>query len=346
MNKMVKVFMLGSGKSVINYLFDAEFSTATPAPLPSPFACEIDNLTITDTASRGSIAGGDLVIASGAAAFLAQTASFARVAGRAVYYRESIGDNNGMYVGIDATNTAIDRLDHFGSLTRCYINGDTVLSIDSGQTSNVKYKFLVVSRDAGNIYLRESTGNDFKVLYITKVNAHALQMSILPNNSNACKFDFVKIVDLPQFNSQLGWATSAVANPGNNETVVSAANAFIEFTLVAQAGVTQSIWFRRTTDDETFRIDCDQAGGTIKLYKRTGGVDSELDAGKTQTWVAGNSYRVCIRTIDNAINTFVANVAKHSASDAFNNTATGVKVSHAGSNLFCFPSVVTLPSNL
>jgi len=148
----------------------------------------------------------------------------------------------------------------------------------------------------------------------------------------------IRITDLSSpWTSDTSVMTNYIASPADNEVSTSEANAFIRFTLVAQAGVSQSIYFRTIDSSNTWRIDCDQVGGTFKLYSRVAGSDVEKDAGKTQVWVSGNSYIISIRFDGSKICTWVGSFIKHQVTSSDSLTGTGVKVSNAGSKLEIYP---------
>lgn len=85
-----------------------------------------------------------------------------------------------------------------------------------------------------------------------------------------------------------------------------------------------TVLFRRTDDDNCLKLVCDRVGGTIKLYERIAGVDTELDAGKTQAW--GGSADVIIHMNGSAIRTMVGLTLKHNTTTTIL-TGTTVKTS-------------------
>jgi hypothetical protein len=154
--------------------------------------------------------------------------------------------------------------------------------------------------------------------------------------------DFLRVTQLsPPWNTDYGIATNRVATTSAVSETTSEANALIEHTITAATGVTQELSIRRTDDDNRWVIRMDQAGSTIKLIERNGAAETERSSA-AQTWTNGTAYRVVAIADGNAIRSFVADVARNAYTSAtFNNTATGVQVSHAGSDLVAWPRVLS-----
>jgi hypothetical protein len=121
-------------------------------------------------------------------------------------------------------------------------------------------------------------------------------------------------------------ATAVNVTPATGNTLTGKADSLIEFTWTPAAAETLSIYFRRTDDDNTWRLDCDQAAGTIKLYRRQAASDTEVAAGKTQTWTVSVAIRIEINTFGTMIKTYVSKIVKHETTDAYNQTVKGAKV--------------------
>lgn len=146
-----------------------------------------------------------------------------------------------------------------------------------------------------------------------------------------------------------GPASLYSASPVAGDTGTVAADSWLEFTWTPASAETLSIEFRRTDANNLWRLDCAQTGGTIKLYERVAGVDTERAAGNTQTWTAAAVYRIIIVTDGASIAVYVALAPNGSlqtyalknsyASATSNQTATGIRVSGfaTGANLEAFP---------
>lgn len=346
-----QVARLGGGFSVagasgVTYLLRDEFTTAQAAPLTSPRTCAPGPgvLTITDPQNKFSIASGALSFAQGTADCYMVTAALARKAGLCIAGTLlTLTVNAYFIIGFNPNIVDAGTSNNAWWIALGESRADTLTFTLPGLSGATRY--YVFLRSTGAFYVSKSISTGIATLqYVSnKSSTASAPMGIKVYVGDAAgTFDNAIVAQcVSPWNSDYGLATARVANASAGEIVTAQANVLTEFTLVAQAGVTQSIWFRHITDDETWRLDCDQAGGTIKLYTRTGGVDTEINAGKTQTWVAGNSYRIVIVADGSAIKTWVDTTAKHTATNAFNATATDVKVSHAGANLIAWPRIVT-----
>ncbi len=331
----------GRGVNIVQLLYDI-FTTPASVPLANPTACEPGpgSWVPADPNNRISKSGGQLVIASSGVAgnaYLESVDTFTRVAGLGVamdilqsgsnYLRPSFGDTvASILVGLSAF----------------FVYDQAAFITPGGFTFSGMDRWAIVLRSTGAWFIGDVMGVP-TLLWVGVANSSNQKARVMAHaNTAAGVVDNVRIGNLPApWTTDYGIATNRVATPGNNETTTMEADAIVEFTLVAQAGVTQSFSFRRTDDDNTLRLDCGQAGGTIKLYRRAGGVDTEMDAGKTQTWVAGNSYRIVVICSGTTIQTFVSNTIKHNTTTAVQQSATGVKVSHTGSNLIAWPRFLT-----
>jgi hypothetical protein len=120
--------------------------------------------------------------------------------------------------------------------------------------------------------------------------------------------------------TQFGAASAYSATSG--AVLTGSANTHMVAKWVCATNDVLTLLFRRTDDDNCLKLVCTQSANTIKLYKREAGVDTELDAGKTQTWTNGTTYYIYITANGSTIKTYVGVTAKHSTTQAFNATAT------------------------
>lgn len=119
------------------------------------------------------------------------------------------------------------------------------------------------------------------------------------------------------------------------------ADSLINLDWMPDTNSTLDILFRREDDDNCFRLNCQQ-GNNLRLYRISGGSQTELDAGKTQSWSTSTTegYKIQIRCENSGISTHVDINKKHEIFDTFNQSQTGVKIlsSHSGiGNLECYP---------
>lgn len=243
--------------------------------------------------------------------------------------------NTGWYVGAGAVMYFYD-----GAVVTASLGG---VDYPMGYISaGVDYDFAVVLRDTGVLLLaKAATDTQWRLMWVgTASNAASLYPCLINNDTtlNAKRFEAFNAPG--GYAAQYGIATSRVASPASGETATMTADAIVEFTWTPAAAETLEVQFRRVDDNNCWLLRCDQAAGTLKLYEKSAGVETERDAGKTQTWSVGTAYRIVIITDTATIRTFVANVLKHGYTTAtFQQTATGVMVGGfaTGSNLVCYP---------
>lgn len=341
----VVITLARSFKRKTRYLLRDLFTTAAGAPLASPHTCEPGpgSLTLVNTTNGSiSISSGQLRLSrptSGQSwsAYGFWVANVTRAPGRTLYFI--------------AQSSAIDRLDFgvrgsgsvnqtdaglmWGSTTSLAMrhNAGSEDTVGTSLTANTDYQMAIVMRGAGQAYFVRG-GSQYPawtLLGVTTRDSALTNNYLSVSNFNSdLKMDAVAILDKPGLWTRGYGATSAFSLfPASGDTAVSPADALMYFTWTPIANETLSLYFRRTDDDNTYRLDCAQAGGTIKLYRRESGVDTELDAGKTQTWTAGTPYRIGIVYAGTTIRTYVESTGlKHTATgQTFNQSATGCKVS-------------------
>lgn len=200
---------------------------------------------------------------------------------------------------------------------------DSTLISGSTELSNAIFS-TIRNNGGGVVYIRNEL-----VLWVGEPVASTLYAHLSwPTSSSAAVFSYIRLAQLGvPWSSDRGVATFYDATPTANDLATGLPDALHYFTWTVTAAETLSIYFRRTDDDNTYRLDCDQAGGTIKLYRRESASDTELDAGKTQTWTASSSYRIGIVYDGGVIKTYVDGTLKHSVSgETYNLTVTGNKV--------------------
>jgi hypothetical protein len=225
-------------------------------------------------------------------------------------------------------------------------NSLLVASIDSSPSSN----WCFIMRENGGFFIVK---NSTKLVWITKGRLSESQYVGISNQSGGAATinnsidNFISRMLSGGWLTEYGIATSRIISPVSGDTTIQTADAINELTWTPKTGEVATILFRRIDDDNTLKLVCDQAG-TIKLYKRDTGSDTELDAGKTQTWTAGTAYRITINVEATVIKTRVDGVLKHNTTNSYNQTATGVKVISTDgtpnfNNLVCWPKDVVFP---
>lgn len=210
-----------------------------------------------------------------------------------------------------------------------------------GQT----YRVGIVLRSAGAFFCVESDSERCQLLYVASSGQESPLYPCLVNFDAALTLDNLDVVDLSgtRWGNDFGICDGAyIASPEAGATIDAFKDSIIEFTWTPGAGETLSLYFRHQDDDNCWRLDCSQAGGTIKLYKVEKGVATELDPGKTQTWTVDVPHRIMIFAAHEQIRTYVSDSLKHSLTASIRavrhiTTDYKVKTSHPGEVLASYP---------
>jgi hypothetical protein len=338
----------------IVYLLRDEFLTDEAAPLASPRTAEPGpgTLIINDSDNAVSISGGRAQITqpNNWTNSLRSEVQFARQTGLAAFATLNGNQRFGLVgwhdnatpnqVGI--SGIAIVGFDNVNLLAG--VNKLSIIVLPSGYTFDTDMPASTVLRTAGSWLLAKVAGL-WTLLWVANAGTASNLYAALTGNvqqATPLKFDNFHVVALPApWDDDWGIATNRIATTSDGSTTTSEANAIIEHTITAATGVTQELDVRRTDADNRWIIRMDQAGSTIKLIERNGGFETERSSA-AQTWTNGTAYRVVVIQDGNAIRTFVANVAKNTYTSAtFNNTATDVRVSHAGADLVAWPRTLS-----
>lgn len=339
--------------SGISYLLRDLFTANASAPLSSPRTCEPGPGTLTLVQNDGQFS-----ISGGALSFPAE-ASFAW---GNQGLSAPVSRVNGMFIGCRLTFSSAHNLWQLG-----YGNGVTATGYENWLTysnqarigtpdlpqfkinNSIAYDMGIILASVGAYHVqRIGPGETYIIHYITRSNNTASGSGRFTNGSAVGTLTNYILARLGYpWLSNYGPATGYIASPTSGATIATQAEMLIEFTWTPGAGEIIDIQFRRTDDNNCWIIRCDQANGTIKLFERQGGVETERNSGKTQTWTVGIPRRILIKAYATTIESYVADVAKHSYTDAlFNQTATGAKVSGfaTGLNFAATPYRVVLPN--
>lgn len=326
----------------IVYLFRDEFTTPDAAPIATPRTAEPGPGTIsfTDAGNVESISGGNLVISGTTSGTNTGffTTTFTRVAGRALVY--SFGA---------VVNTGISRMgwaSSFGSGENIGVSFVNPTTVQVRET--VANPSIPVSMPSTLTMVLRSTGffliNGTKLLWPARtVNTSNIGANMWIGGGQTPNMSIVdlSVTDIVAMDDDSKVYTNYIAIPADGQITTMTADGIVEFNWTPAGGETLTIMFRRTDDDNTLKIVCTQAAGTIRYYKREAGADTEFVTGTTtQTWTAGVNYRITIRTVGTTVFSYVDNQSKNSpTAQTFNQSATGVKVSGfaTGSNLYCWP---------
>lgn len=339
----------GMNRSKVVYLIDDEFPGDLAAPLSSPRACEPGpgSLLLTDTLSRFSIVGGLLHYSAGSGwgdpGLWAQV-GLARAAGRAMLVRTDLVAVGNQHYGWDG-----DQASTIATGNAIALNAGVLRAYDTASGPNL-YTIVAgwailatVLRSSGAFHLIRGAGlPDWTLLWPAITNATTPLYPAFSNSSIEKDIDYLRVTDFPApWDTDNGIATNAIPAAGVGEETTSLADAIIEATWTAVAGQVYELSVRRTDDDNRWIVRGDQVGGTIKLIERNAGVETERGSA-AQVWTPGNIYRVVVTQFGDTIKAVSANSNKFEyALASFNNTATGVKTSHAVTNLITWPRTIS-----
>jgi hypothetical protein len=219
--------------------------------------------------------------------------------------------------------------------------GGSNMGLPDDYAAATPYRLMVVLRDNGGFCILDGGAFSGTLLWPDSTQTATPLYPCIANYSAVMGIDKLEVWELGGgYASNYGYATNRLGSPVTGDTTTSLANAINEFTWTPLAGETLEWMTRRTDDNNGWIVRCAQAAGTIKLFEKVAGVETERDAGKVQTWAVGTPYRILITQDGNSLYTFVGTTAKHTyTSAAFNATATGVKVSGfaSGQDLICWP---------
>lgn len=328
-------------------LLYATFSVDDAAPITDPYTADVGTLDFTDAGNVFSVASGNLVAngtASGGNTGFIQDDAVSRAAGRAMAW----------YFGT-ITNAGLGRLgaaSALGSSATYQFNiGTTLQNVQDGATTQY---FMSMTPPGIMTIVERATGAFFivgaRLVYVWNSSTAALKPMMWMGSGQAPNFTLQELytVDLVSMNADSKVYDYFDATPTANDTFTMEANGFVEFTWTPAAAETLVIMFRRTDDDNTLKVVCDQAGSTVKAYRRTAGVDTELTGAisTAQTWTAGTPYRIVIFPYGTGININVANVIKYrdtNTTTSVQQTATGGKVTGfaTGADLYAWKTNMT-----
>lgn len=317
--------------AALSYLLRDEFITDAAAPLVSPRTCEPGpgTDTYTDTDGRLKITGSKLQddTVGTANAGMVSTASYPRVTGLSYL--------------IDLVQVSAARAHGFGwrdsatltvyNLMRHGIRGNFSALGDGGNAVAINSVFGsrsgIVLRSAGAWYVDVTNG---KLRYVTPTNAQTpvYAQYYSPNSAGVVTADNRTVAQFGGvWATDYGIALDGKPVPVAGDTLAGSADGIVELTWIVESGVTLEIKPRYTDDDNCYVVRIIQAGSTIKVYKREGGVETELTGGTTsQTWTVGTAFRIMVILEGTSIRTFVGVAAKNTATaTSFNQAVTTVK---------------------
>lgn len=341
----------GAGNGITVLLEDAPIVAIAAGSLNGTLATDSINVrTVTDTTNKlvTTVANGfefTGVSAQGNPGLWYP--SIARQGGLAVATRiKPVSGTIQHRAGIDSDQTG-DILDgiyaSLGGLNAFFV-GSARTILNGVYVVGASYDAITIYRSTGGswIYIKGDVFTDWKLAFVynagttSPINPAAIARAA---GSGVFYMKKIKAGLLSQFVGQYANVTTRLAVTVANDTINAAlGDALIEHTIVAATGVTQELMVRRTDDNNCIIIRMDFTGATIKVYEKNAGVEVEKTGGTTaMTWVNGTSYRILVSLYGSDIRVTVGLAGKNDASSAFNASVTGVKVSHAGTDLIAWP---------
>lgn len=345
--------------SVTTYLEDG-FSIPESAPMVSPHTADgVGTATIFDTTSKMLASGGYLQTTGGNAVNDPQyyDASRANAAGRYLYFKQEVRDtftSNG-YFGLSASVGVSVPLpfafkDAFNNVQPLVNNVSFDSGLTNGQMVNGTFDYvptylenLIVSTNPGAIWLQRHVQGQWMIVYaddtLTATDLYA-RLTNLSKKFYVDRFKSGAFSSSGLFATFHACATAFTATTSNGSTLISESNGLIRHTVTAATGVTQELMFRRVDDNNCWIVRMDQGASKIYLYEKVAGVETERGAsgGTAQTWTNGTAYKILVTADYRNIRVAVNALFKVGYTSAISNiTATGVKVSHAGTNLIAYP---------
>lgn len=202
------------------------------------------------------------------------------------------------------------------------------------------YDMFTILRNAGAYFV---FSDDMGRWLLGCVEAAATHNPVRPSlsvfHSQEQQVDDLSVFQADEWADESAIYTEKIASPANGQVIATEAQTLLEFAWTPGASEVMDVQIRRVDDDNCWIVRCDQSGGTVKLYEKLAGAETER-ATSVQAWSIGSSYRLHLIALDDAIRVSVNNSNKISYTSAqFQHNASGAKVSgfSAGSNLISWP---------
>lgn len=329
-------------------LLNDEFTTAQAAPLGQIRIAEPGpgRLTVkaTPTGAAFSISGGKLVVArntSGSAYAdygMMLDSVIERQPGLVCYGVVSSSIISGISFGFTSLRTMSDA----ATATIKVVGANDVRGADGASglltspvfAGSTDYELAVVLRGSGSMaFIRGGAYSGWTLIWVGTRDVTMNLYAQFANFNSAATLDnwIIKRMDSSWW-TQWGKCTAVYPVVRTGDSATADANGFQFVTWTPVAAETLEIQFRRLDANNCWILRCAQTGGTIKLYEKVAGVETERDTGKTQTFTAGTPYRIGIlhdgATIRTSVETASTNAAKHVyASATAHQTETGAYIS-------------------
>lgn len=182
--------------------------------------------------------------------------------------------------------------------------------------------FTTVLRATGAVYLM-----DERIVFVGTGNSTATLYPQHSAHSVAATHEFFRALQLPApWDAESTIALHVDPTPTADDTADVEQDGFMVFKWTPGSSEVLDIMFRRTDDDNTMILRCDQANGWIRVYRKVGGSETQVDS-QSQTWTVSTEYTIRLRWYGRNIDSWVNDTIKNSTlTQGFNITETGVKV--------------------
>ena|GEM_PF-3438788 len=358
--KTASAGILRATKQGLLYLLRATFSQDMAAPLPASLPIDMGGpLTVTDTENKLNVSGGKLQVAGGkttpvwADPAFAESSTRVRVAGQAAFFTvtPTAVSGSGILFGWTGSTTLTTNISGFRmqstTLMQLMILGATAATL-APLVNGVEERFGVVSRSIGAFYVRWEGGR-WVLQWVDNVTAYAPQRVAVSNNSAALTIDEVKVTDLATFATDAQVYTNRLVSPAVGATMISTADALIEFTVTTLPSSSAIDTRIRKQDALNFFVVSVSSTGGLLLREMVAGVLTTLSNAAA---VMANGHRVVIVQEGAVIKGYSNNVLRWTYSSATNfQTQTGIEVQTLGtggvlSELIAWPRYPVLPGGI
>lgn len=296
------------GVALNSYIVYDEFTTADDNPITSPRLAEPGRgvWTSADAGGKLSIAGGKLVVAGGTSFTNPHTYGTQRPGALGLmmktgFYLPAPNVAQGFWAGLMSNVAAANNGAGCVALTNIIRGGENGATIYEGRTIgpttdvwvDPKYfETAVIARGATGAWCLVRRPGMRKWL-LDWVDYTCNLTSCYPRMLSTGQVVSVErtqvLLDGVTVPTAVGYSASLAAGV----TIAAHVDGLVYATFVAATGVTKRLYVRYTDADNCLVIECAQAGSTLKIIERSGGVETEMKS-KSQTWTNGTSYRIAV----------------------------------------------------
>lgn len=285
---------------------------------------------VTDTGGKLSISSSRIQIATPPAAgfsdpLYVSTTAYQRRPGRTLSFSAR---GNNIYAGLAGAANNTRHGVYFSTTDLLFVDDGS--GISTGLTINIAtdYTITVIERLAGAmVYIQGGAFSTPTLLGTSNANANAMRV-YLSNGSDtgALQYGAPRLHDYGGAAGQrFGLAALSNYAPATGLSGTIAADSWIEFNWIPNAGETLDIIFRKSDASNYWTARCDVAGSTTKIIEVNAAVETER-ASVATTWNVAQ-FRVAVAARAASIRVYRNKALLTSYSSAsFNQTATGAQI--------------------